>query len=198
MCIGIDGDHNIFLKGIRNPSPVHIEAAGMRIQLDNHPIFRAGINQDLDDLRDNLPAQQKATGRMTQYTCIWILNRTQQTAHRFFIDSFLNLNERMRSPGRMWRGSGIAVIHPSVIENITFDAFENMEGCEFCIQLIYVSVLFPDSFFRKSVGIKSRFAVIADHQVFKSLFDAGFGHFLHRMQSVAPVAVAVHDTFDVL
>ncbi len=71
----------------------------------------------------------------------------------------------------------VAVIESAVIQNITFNTFKNMKGRQFCVQFIHIQMLFVDSFFRKTVCIKSGFAVITDHEVFISLFNTGFGHF---------------------
>ena len=52
----------------------------------------------------------------------------------------------------------------------------------------------PDSFFCEAIGIKSRFAVITDHQVFKTLVYACLGHVFNSMQPIAPVTMTMNNT----
>lgn len=72
-----------------------------------------------------------------------------------------------------------------------------MKRRQLFIEPVYIQMLFPDAIFRKAVGIRGRLAVIADHQVFKPLFDAGSGHLFDAVAAIAPVAVAVDDPFDI-
>ena len=44
MCIGVDGDQNIFFRSILYPSPVDIQSAGMGIYFYHNTICSAGIN----------------------------------------------------------------------------------------------------------------------------------------------------------
>jgi hypothetical protein len=70
-----------------------------------------------------------------------------------------------------------------------------MERRKPAVQFIHVPVLFTDPFFREAVCIKSGFAVVADDEIFKSMIYAGFCHFFNGVQTIAPVTMAVNDTF---
>ena len=67
----------------------------------------------------------------------------------------------------------VGIIEGAVVEDIAFDALENLKGASLLLSSSIYCVLFPDAFFSQSVGIEGALAVIADHQVFVALFDAG-------------------------
>ena len=91
MSIRIDTDHDIFLQGIADPSPVHIEPARMRIQFDHHPVGCTGVYQRLMIHGISCTAQQQTAGRMAQNACVWILDGRAVNGSSLFLPLIFKL-----------------------------------------------------------------------------------------------------------
>jgi hypothetical protein len=82
--IGVDGDEGSLVQGITDPAPVHVEAAGMGIQLDGDLIFYTGIDDRfmIDGVAG--PAEEESAGEVAQYGRIGVIDGVEQPHHGFF------------------------------------------------------------------------------------------------------------------
>jgi hypothetical protein len=81
VCVGIDGDEDASLYRIADPSPVHIETAGMRIQFYHRVVFRTGIDYLFMVDRVTGAAEQQAAGHMPQDRGIGVGDGVEQAGH---------------------------------------------------------------------------------------------------------------------
>src|SRR5581483_2890573 len=133
---------------------------------------------------------------MTKYGSVRILDSPEQSAHGLF---FGHLKVAVDAGDHQIECAEdvIGIIQCPVVQDITFDAFEDGKGCQFPVQLFDLRMLFPDAVFLEAIGVEGAFAMVADHEVFIPLFDAGCGHFLERVRSVGPVAMGMDDGLDI-
>src|ERR1700759_1126894 len=133
---------------------------------------------------------------MTENGSEWIADGGKQALHGFFFGHFQIGVNRCNYEIKA-RQYVISIIQVAVVKNVTFYTFKYFEWCEAGIELVNVPVLFNDTIFFQPVCIERAFAMVADHQVFKSFRNAYPGHFFYGMAASAPGAVGVNDPFNI-
>ena len=194
MRVGVDGDECALFEGVADPTPVHVEAAGVGVEFDRDVVSDAGVDDGfvIDGVAG--AAEEEAAGHVAEDGGVGVFDGFEEAGHGFF-DVHLQVGVDGGDDEVEGGEDLIAVVEGSIVEDVGFDAFEDGEGGEFFVELVYLGVLFADTVFFEAVGVEGAFAVVADDEVFEAFVDAGGGHFFEGVGTVAPGAVAVDDGF---